>query len=175
MLYVALIRGVMPSNPKMRNDRLCAAIAKAGGANPVPVLASGNVVFSSNSRSTAALERKIEQAFQRELGLTLDVMVRSQAELQALVDRDPFQGAKHGGETYLVVTFFKDRRDPLCTALTRTQMASPEFMAQADKSYGKHITTRTWNTLLKILAKMHDEPRSPVHTRSKRKNAGERH
>ncbi len=154
MHYVALIRGIMPSNPKMRNDRLCAAMSKAGCTDLRPVLASGNVVFASKARSGAALETKIERAFADELGLKLDVMVRSQAEIDALIASDPFKGATHGGDVYLLVTFFKDRREPVCTALTRAQMATPEFMSAADKEHGKHITSRTWNTLLKIAAKM---------------------
>ena len=58
--YVALLRGIGPTNPNMRNDKLCAAIESIGATDVRSVLASGNVVFSSTSRSTAALEQKIE-------------------------------------------------------------------------------------------------------------------
>jgi hypothetical protein len=36
-------------------------------------------------------------------------------------------------------------------------MDGPKFMTELEKRYGKRITTRTWNTLLKILGKMRAE------------------
>lgn len=155
--YVALLRGIGPTNPAMRNDKLCAAIETAGCTQAQPVLASGNIVFRSAVRSTARLETKIEAALSKRLGLSIDVIVLSQDELEALVKRDPFKGTEHGKEWYLTVTFRKDRSPPVFSKLERATMDGPELMADLEKRYGKRITTRTWNTLLKIAAKMHGQ------------------
>ena len=152
--YVALIRGVGPTNPNMRNDKLAAVLRNLGCTEIQPVLASGNLVFRSAMRSTAQCETRIEKAFQEKLGLSSDVIVRGQDELEALAKSDPFQGAEHGKQWYLTVTFRKDRQPPVFSKLARAEMDGPAFMIELEKRLGKRITTRTWNTLLKIIAKM---------------------
>ena len=152
--YVALIRGVGPTNPNMRNDKLAAVLKSLGCTDVRPVLASGNLVFGSTARSTAALEAKIEKAFGAKLGLSSDVLVRRQDELEAIVKKNPFDGAEHGKQFYLIVTFRKDGEPPVFNKLERAKADGPEFMLELEKCDGKHITTRTWNTVLKIVAKM---------------------
>jgi uncharacterized protein (DUF1697 family) len=85
------------------------------------------------------------------------VIVLTRDELEALLKQDPFNGAEHGKEWYLIVTFRKDREPPICSKLDRSKTTGPEFMADLEKRYGKRITTRTWNTVLKIVAKMQTE------------------
>ena len=152
--YVALIRGIGPLNPNMRNEKLAGVLKGLGCTNIQPVLASGNLVFTSAARSTAVLETKIEKAFAEKLGLSNDVIVRSQTELEAIVKKDPFKGAEHGKQWYLIATFRKDRKPVVFNKLNRAGMDGPETMLELEKRYGKKITTRTWNTVLKIVAKM---------------------
>jgi uncharacterized protein (DUF1697 family) len=100
------------------------------------------------------LETKIEKAFGEKLGLTSDVLVRNQSELEAIIEKDPFKGAEHGKEWYLIVTFRKSGEPPVFNKLDRATMDGPNAMIDLEKRYGKHITTRTWNTVIKIVAKM---------------------
>jgi hypothetical protein len=96
-------------------------------------------------------------------------IVRSQAQLQALVDADPYKGAEHSNrKTYLLVTFFKSPPSPQpdnyyavsnvnaqCNALDNSNMGTTDFMAKQDKQFGKdNITSRTWLTIQRILKKM---------------------
>lgn len=141
-------------NPNMRNDKLGRALEDIGCTDVQAVLASGNLIFRSTSRSAARLEAKIEKAFREKLGLSCDVMVRTQEELEAIIAKNPFKGAEHGKQWYLVVTFRKDRQPPVFRKLDRAEMDGPEFMKDLEQRYGKHITTRTWNTVLKIVAKI---------------------
>lgn len=152
--YVALIRGIGPMNPNMRNEKLAGVLKNLGCTNVRPVLATGNLVFSSTARSTATLETKIEKAFSEKLGLSNDVIVRTQDELEAIAKKNPFKGAEHGKQWYLVITFRKDGEPPIFNKLDRATMDGPGIMAALEKRYGKQITTRTWNTVLKIIAKM---------------------
>jgi uncharacterized protein (DUF1697 family) len=153
--YAAFLRGIMPSNPKMRNDKLCAAVETIGATDVRALLSSGNLVFSSATKSSAALEKKVEQALKTELGAEIDAFVRSEAELAAMVKEDPFEGKEHGKEHYLVVTFRKDGA-PVFNAFDRKTLDGPEMMAELLKKYGKHQTTRTWATIARVLAKMQD-------------------
>lgn len=154
--YVVLLRGVGPTNPAMSNDKLSAAIASVGCTQVRPLLASGNFVCKSAGRNAPRLESKIENALAEKLGLSLEAFVRSAEELEAMIKADPFKGATHGKEWYLTVTFFKDRRSPVFSKLERATMDGPEFMTGLEKRHGKHITTRTWNTLQKVLAKLQE-------------------
>jgi uncharacterized protein (DUF1697 family) len=138
----------------MRNAKLCAVFEELGFTDVRPVLASGNIVFASTARSSAALEKKIEQALEKKLALKLDVMVRPRAELEAMLKGDPFDGATHSREQYLIVTFRKDDPAPVFGKIVREETDGAEFMVELEKRYGKRITTRTWNTIGKIVAKM---------------------
>lgn len=151
--YAAFIRGIGPTKPNMRNEKLCVAIETVGATNVAAVLGSGNIVFSSNAKSSDALEAKIEKALMTELDLNLDVFVRSEKDLKAMIARDPFKGKEHGKEHYLIVTFRKDGA-PVFSAFDRATLDGPEMMAEVLKKYGKHQTTRTWATIGKVLAKM---------------------
>lgn len=150
-VYVALLRGIGPANPNTRNDKIAAVLASLGCKDVHAILASGNFVFSSSARSSDQLEARIEGALHQQLGLSCDTIVRRHNEIDALMKADPFNGAEHGKEWYLTVTFLKDRRPPVYSKLDRTKMDGPEFMADLEKRHGKRITTRTWNTLRRIV------------------------
>lgn len=152
--FVALLRGVGPTNPNMRNEKLAGVFAGLGFTEIRPVIASGNLVFSSAARSTAQIEKKIERALSEKLDLTLDVIVRSQAELEAILEQDPFKGAEHGKQWYLLITFRKDGSPPVYSKLDRAKMNGPDLMLELEKRYSRRITSRTRNTVQKIVAKM---------------------
>lgn len=154
MRYVALLRGIMPSNPNMHGEKLRSVFEELGFKNVVSVIASGNVVFDSPSRSPATLEKKIEDALPKKLGFKSTTIIRSQLEFEALVKRDPFKGVKDEKPNYLIVTFFKDRNKELCTVVDLSSDKTPNFMSAVEKKHGKAITTRTWKTVHRILKKM---------------------
>ncbi len=154
MRYVALLRGIGPTNPNMKGERLKAIFESLGFKNVHPVIASGNIVFDSPSKNMPALEAKIENALPAQLGFTSTTIVRSREELEALVRKDPFKGVRDEKPNYLLVTFFKDRRAPLSTVIKLTEGRTPDFMAKMDRAHGKMITSRTWKTIGRILKKM---------------------
>jgi uncharacterized protein (DUF1697 family) len=152
--YVALVRGITATNPNCRNAKIVAAFAAAGCSAVTPVIASGNFIFRSASRRPAALAAELEQVLADSLGLSTDVFVLSRDEIAALVAADPFPGRVHGPDWYLTVTFRKDGQPPVCTATARADLDGPALMQSLERRLGRRITTRTWNTMLKILAKL---------------------
>lgn len=152
--YVALLRGIMPMNPNMKGDKLKGVFESLGFTNVATVIASGNVVFQTNSTNVAALEKKIETALPKQLDFKSTTIIRSQNELQALVKKNPFKGVKDERPNYLIVTFFKDRKKELCTVVDMSGEKTPDFMRDVEKKHGKEITTRTWKTVHRILKKM---------------------
>jgi uncharacterized protein (DUF1697 family) len=96
--YVALLRGIHPGNPKMRNEHLRRVVEGLGHTDVATVISSGNVVFASTIRSRARLEASLEAAWPEQLGFTSTTIVRSRTDLRLLVDGDPFDGAPRTGE-----------------------------------------------------------------------------
>lgn len=148
----------MPTNPNMRGEKLKAVFEGLGFKNVHTVIASGNVVFDSSSKNATSLEAKIENELPKRLGFTSTTVVRSHAELEALVQKKPFKGIKDEKPAYLIVTFFKDRRAELCTVINLDTDKTPNFMNDLERKHGKTMTTRTWKTVNRILTKMEAIP-----------------
>lgn len=176
MRYVALLRGIAPMNPNMRNEQLRGVFEKLGFENVQTVLSSGNVVFDSPNTNGRALEETIEKALPEELGFTSTTILRSQEQLQRLIDKDPFAGLEHSQKTSLNVTFVKrmpetDIEFPyqdeglgyillgnydgaILSVLDLTNSKAPRLMSLLERKIGKEITTRTWKTVERILKVM---------------------
>jgi uncharacterized protein (DUF1697 family) len=174
--YVALLRCIMPTNPNMRNEKLRGVFESLGFKNVATVIASGNVVFETNSKNTKALEAKIEKALPAQLGFTSTTIIRSREALQQLVDQNPFKDLQDTPKSRLNVTFLKnapnitftfpyiakDKSYKLIALDARTigsiidlsGAGSPDVMLWLEKQFGKQITTRTWRTVHRILEKM---------------------
>ncbi len=171
MKYVALLRGIGPSNPNMHGAKLKGVLEDLGFKNVQPIISSGNVVFESNSKDIAKLEKTIQEAWPKKLGFNSTTIIRSQEQLQALDDQDPYRGTKHSREAYQLVTFFKNPPkeaqnlsdfygtqgvNALCSVIDTTSSRTPDFMAKLERQFGKDITSRTWLTIHRILTKFED-------------------
>ena len=174
--YVALLRGIAPMNPNMRNDKLRGVFESLGFENVKTVISSGNVIFDSPSRSVKKLEESIETALPEQLGFTSTTIIRSQGQLQKLVDQDPFKGMEHSQTSSLNVTFLKKKKQSsikfpyqvndrdytllgmyggaICSVIDLTSAKTPDLMAWLEKQFGKEITTRSWKTVERILKAM---------------------
>ncbi len=171
--YAAFLRGISPTNPNMRNEKLRSVFEDLGFSNVKTVISSGNVLFETDRKDTTKIESDIEQAIKDKLGFFSMTIIASQQQLQELVDADPFDGGEHSRKTYLICTFFKDAPKPkfklphkpegqqytllnthknvLCTVVDVTVGSTLDFMSWIEKEFGKDLTTRTWNTVLKIV------------------------
>lgn len=154
MKYVALLRGIMPMNPNMKSTKLKEFFESLGFENVQTVIASGNILFDSPSADITSLEEKIERELPRRLGFTSSTIIRSQDEIKALIDKNPFKNVKDEKPNYLVVTFFKEPRKEVSTVIDLTKSDGSTMMRMLEKEYGKAITTRTWKTVHRILIKM---------------------
>ncbi|WP_153346405.1 DUF1697 domain-containing protein [Nocardia aurantia] len=178
--YAALLRGIMPTNPNMRGEKLREVFTGLGFESVGSVLTSGNIVFGSTETDVPALESRIQKALTSELGIAGGTLIRSRDELRELVDSAPFGERTHGRGSYLTVTFVKSDAPgapsrPLPAELApvieilgydaaaRAVFAvidnskggsTPSHMAWLERMYGKDITTRTWLTVQKVLAKL---------------------
>ncbi|MGH9287899.1 MAG: DUF1697 domain-containing protein [Acidimicrobiales bacterium] len=105
--YVALLRGIGPSNPNMRNDKLRGVVESLGFRNVETVISSGNVVFNADSRGVSALEARIEEAWLDQLGFHSTTIIRRRHQMPDLVANNPFGERADTPATSLQVTFLK--------------------------------------------------------------------
>lgn len=183
MKFVAMVRGIGPGNPDMTSSKLKSFFEEIGFSGVQVVLASGNVIFESSIGDTNALATHIEGALPQKLGFHRSVIVRSQSELQHLIDQDPFHGTEHAHNsgTYHLITFFRhtptislqfpytpDNKpyrllgridDAIYGSVDITNGKTPDYMAWLERQFGKDITSRTPKTIRLILSRM-DRPRS---------------
>jgi uncharacterized protein (DUF1697 family) len=172
--YVALLRGINVGGHRMiRKDELQAIFEGCGFSDVRTVLASGNVVFSSDLVDEVAIQERIESALHDALGYEVHVMVRTSAYLNDLIALDPF-GEVGPGDGHNYVTFLtsapdrvpdlpEDLPDQYFLALG---MHEREFFSVSRKTpdgrygdfgpylvrqFGKQpVTTRNWKTVLKV-------------------------
>lgn len=172
--YVALLRGIGPMNPNMRPAKLRQAFEKMGFQNVRTVISSGNVVFDSSSKSASSLEKKIEAALPKLLHFSSTTIVRSKKEIETLSKKNPAKRVVHGAKSYVLVTFLKNhsaklrllpRKGPgfrvlgvykreVCVVINMQDARTPDLMLKFEKEFGKEITSRTWNTVVRIKDKM---------------------
>lgn len=174
--YVALIRGIGPGDPQKTNEKLRGVLETLGFSNVQSVISSGNIIFESDEDDVYKLENLIETAWPELLGFQATTIVRSQSQLQKILDTDPFEGAAHSNSSYLLVTFFKRSTQPnfdlpfqppgkpykvvgyanntLYTITDNTVIKTTDLMTWLEKQFGKDITSRTPLTIQRILKKM---------------------
>lgn len=147
-------------------------LEKAGFTNVVTVLSSGNVVFDARSASLATLEKKVEAALAADMKRAFPTLVRSLDDLTALLESEPYRGMRLSPGSKRVVTFLRRPPKPApklpieldgakIVRLTGTEVFSayvtgpkgPVFMTLLEKTFGKDITTRTWDTVTKLTKK----------------------
>ena len=92
--YVAFLRAINVGGRVVTMAALRETFEKMGFSNVDTFIASGNVIFSSRSTDSAALERKIEQALLKALGYEVSTFLRTPAEVAAVARQDAFPAAR---------------------------------------------------------------------------------
>jgi uncharacterized protein (DUF1697 family) len=150
---------------------LQACLESAGFKNVKTLLSSGNVVFDSRATSVPALERKIEALTGKDLGKSFPTLLRTADALRALLESDPYEAFRLRPGSKRVVTFLRkapsappklpvEFHDARILCVRGTEVFSvyvpgprgPVFMSLIEKTFGKDVTTRTWDTVRKAAA-----------------------
>jgi uncharacterized protein (DUF1697 family) len=166
--YAAFLRGVSPMSLKMAD--LKSALEAAGFSGVKTLLSSGNAIFTAPLEGEAALARKVEAAVKRHVGTSFFTLVRSLEALSALIEADPYARFRLPAGAKRVVTFLAHPPSPKpklpleqdgarILALHGSEAFTayvpspkgPVFMTLLQKTFGKDISTRTWDTVKKCV------------------------
>jgi uncharacterized protein (DUF1697 family) len=140
--------------------------------NARTLLVSGNLVFESRLGSGEKLERLLEQASTKHLGVTTDYFVRSASEWQAIIDANPFPAEAKSDPGRLVMMCLREAPDAAAVKALQAAIKGRETVrakgkqayfvypdgqgtskltiAMIEKHLGTRGTARNWNTVLKL-------------------------
>jgi uncharacterized protein (DUF1697 family) len=166
---IALLRGVNLGSRQVVMSELRAVCEKAGCEGVRTLLASGNVVLKAKFESEA-LEKMLERAIEKDLGLKTDVFARSVAEMEGVIDSNPFSRFAKERPNHLQVLFL--RKKP--SAAEKKAIEAPQEGEETARVVGREIfvtypqgigrskwklklkagpvTARNWNTVTKLAA-----------------------
>ena len=143
--YVALVRAAnVGGTGKLPMAELKSMCADAGFARVETYIASGNVVFESRL-AASRVKAEIEARLQARAGKSVGVVVRTAAEMAAVLKINPFPKS----EPKLTYAIFLDQRPPR-DALSRAVGRSDEEMRLGQREIFVHYPSGMGRSKLKI-------------------------
>ena len=179
--HVALLRGVnIGAHKRIAMADLRELVSALGYDDVATYVNSGNVVFSAPAHLTnQAIGGIIADGLERRHGLDVPVVVRSAAEIRAVIDGNPFPEVA-ATPKLLHVSFLADSPDPQRLAALANAERGPDdfrvcgdvvylqyprglsgatFMPQGlDRALGVVTTSRNWNTVVRLASLMSAAP-----------------
>ena len=111
--YIAFLRAINVGGHTVKMDVLRQQFEALGFANVETFIASGNVIFETTAKNTRTLEKKIEQQLRAALGYEVATFIRTEAELAAIAQYQPFTTALLKTAQALNVAFLERRHSML--------------------------------------------------------------
>lgn len=171
--YVALLRGIGPAR-KAPSAELIQAFEGGGYTEVRPVISTGNVVFSTSGHQKVSPEQ-LESVLVDHFGYEIPVILRTGHQFARILNSGAFDDVDLDAWTRFVTLLGEGVRLPkplpapgsdagfaivgssggnLFLVRRSEGAGTPEMMAFLDRSFGSRITTRTWNTIEKIGARL---------------------
>jgi uncharacterized protein (DUF1697 family) len=171
--YVALLRGINVGRAKriaMADLRAC--VEAAGGSAVRTILSSGNVCFSGPRRSPRDWSSRIRSEIQKRAGFDCSVLVLEGTRFRDITRDNPIIEAMSDGSRFLVAYFESAAVRESLVARMPPAVLPDRFAVGPDAAYlacpagvldsplsiaftklaGDGVTTRNWNTVLRIEA-----------------------
>jgi uncharacterized protein (DUF1697 family) len=172
--FVSLFRAInVGGNNRVPMPELKALHEALGLKNLNTYLQTGNVIFESADTDTNQLAAQIANAVTQKFGFHVEVMVRTAAELKALVAKNPYLNQPTKEPQWLVVMFLASRPEEAAKQALRSAYSGPEEFSIGEQElfiyYPEGIgrskftnafiekklkvlgTGRNWNTVAKLL------------------------
>ena len=171
--YVGVLRAInLGSHNKIAMSALRGMLEALGFDNPRTLLLSGNIVFQSESDSSALLERQLERASCNHLHVTTDYFVRSVNEWHEVVDNNPFKKEAKNDPARVIMMCLREAPTAAQVKALQASISGREIVKangrhayfiypdgqgrskltiqKIEKALGTRGTARNWNTVLKL-------------------------
>ena len=170
---VALLRAInLPAHNPVPMAELRELVTRLGFRDVRSLLQTGNLVFQSDRRTGAQVERLLEIEAKKRLRLETAFFVRTGLEWRSVIARNPFPKEAERDPAHLVVMFLKDAAIAGNVKALQAAVTGPEVVRAAgkqlyivypegigrsrltnaiiEKKLGTSGTGRNWNTVLKL-------------------------
>ena len=174
-VLVSMLRGVnVGGHNKIKMDALRALYESLNFEEPRTYVQSGNVMFRTKERNSAALAKKIQSAIERTFKCRPEVILRTTNELKEAISSTPFAASRNLEPGKILVTFLTTEPAPNAHVTLLTFKEYPEELhlkgrelyiyfpngagksklpwSSLDKLLKTTGTARNWNSVTKILA-----------------------
>ncbi len=171
MNYLIILRGInVGGNKKVPMAELKELFARIGYPGAQTLLASGNIIFSSKKKVDL---QRIEQEFEKHFGFTSVMTLRTEEEINKVLEDNLLSGVAEAKSIKKYITFIDSKAvqqniDDLNSLAEGVKVVSKpgqdiywyldsemvpktvKIMEALDRIFGKIITTRNLNTVQKI-------------------------
>jgi len=173
--HIAFLRAINVGGRNVKMDRLREIFDSMGFSNVETFIASGNVIFESNTKDVGKLEKTIEKKLKEELSFEVATFIRSDSELAGIANYKPFPKPKMDSAAALNVAFLSEPPDAKSKRLVmalksdiddfhvherevywlclKKQSESKFSNAVLEKTLGMKSTIRGMNTIKKMAEK----------------------
>lgn len=175
--YVLFLRGInVGRHHKVPMASLKLELEKIGFKNIITLLNSGNVIFQSSQTNITELETLISKHLFKVFNFEIPVILKTSKSIKELINNSPFANFELTKEMRFYVSFLKtpiktdlqlpwisedkaytiieNRQGVICSVLNISVSKTTKAIKFLEQHYGKNITTRNWNTLIKISNKL---------------------
>ena len=149
--FIAFLRAINVGGHTVTMPALRALFESLGFAKVETFIASGNVIFESGSRSSTALQKKIETHLHAALGYEVATFLRSDAELAAIARYQPFSAAAIDAATVLNVAFLAEPASAAAQkSLLRYRCDIDDFHVDGREAYWLCQTKQSESSFFKV-------------------------
>jgi uncharacterized protein (DUF1697 family) len=174
-VLISMLRGVnLGNHNKINMGALRALYESLKFGAPRTHVQSGNVIFRTKEKNSAALAKKIQNAIEREFGCRPEVVLRTTDELRKAVAASPFASRRDLEPSKILVTFLAAEPGPEAHATLLRLKSHPEELhvkgrelyiyfpdgvgrsklpwSSVERLLKTTGTARNWNSVTKMLA-----------------------
>ncbi|MDR6300890.1 DUF1697 domain-containing protein [Mesonia maritima] len=174
--YIAFLRGInVGGKHKVPMKDLKMLLKKNSCQNIITLLNSGNVIFDSAETSSEKIQQELSELLEENFGFAIPTVVKTKTEIEKMLAENPFQSIELNKDIRLYVSFLyedlknksvlesleddsfrlvKVNKNELFSVVDLSKGKSTKAMEKMDKAFQKQLTTRNWNTIEKIGAKL---------------------
>jgi uncharacterized protein (DUF1697 family) len=172
--FAAFLRGInVGGHHKVSMADLKSLLQTMGYSNITTLLNSGNVLFEAKDETEQSLEHELSAQLELTFGFSIPVIVRRHSLLKELVHINPFREINISKDTRLYVSFLIEspavipdlpvysadgtytmleiQNNNVFSVLDLAAGGTTKAMDELERLFGKGITTRNWNTVVKLV------------------------
>jgi len=176
--YVAFLRGInVGGHHKVPMKDLKFLLEKNNYKNVTTLLNSGNIIFDEDEAFAEEIQQQLSCMLEEKFGFSIPTLVKTKNEIITILEHNPFLSVSLNKDLKLYVSFVFDplpkkinlkdletesfkiikiNSREIYSVLNNTKGKTTKAMENMDRHFNKSLTTRNWNTIVRIGKKLRD-------------------